>query len=68
MTVPGTVTAVAERDGEFWSIRVPDVDRTTQARTLDDVEPMTRDLVAVMRGEGWRSLPLDVTIRFPAAT
>jgi hypothetical protein len=40
--------ADVDRDGKFWRVRVPAVARTTQARTLREVEPMARDLVAVM--------------------
>ena len=36
------------RDGNVWRVRVPEVARTTQARTLSEVEPMARDLIALM--------------------
>jgi hypothetical protein len=31
------------RDGQFWHIRVPQVARSTQARTLREIEPMAMD-------------------------
>lgn len=43
-----TYRAEVTRDGEFWSVRVPEIGRTTQARTPGEIEPMARDLIAVM--------------------
>jgi hypothetical protein len=54
-----------ERDGEIWRIRVPEVQRTTQARTLREVEPMARDLVAIMDGIPADSFKLNVHITLP---
>jgi len=34
------------RDGAWWVIAVPELDLTTQARTLADVDAMARDLIA----------------------
>jgi hypothetical protein len=59
--------AEAVPDGEFWSIRVPAIGRTTQARSLAEIEPMTRDLIAVMTGVPAGSFGLTVTLAFPAA-
>jgi hypothetical protein len=59
-----TYRAEAVRDGEFWCIRVPELARTTQARSLDEVEPMARDLIAIMDDIPADSFGLDVT--FPA--
>ena len=53
--------------GLFWSVRVPAIERTTQARTLAELEPMTRDLIAVMEDVPPGSFELTVTIAFPAA-
>ena len=56
----------ATRDGSFWSVHVPAVDRTTQALSPDDVEPMARDLIVLMDeipadavavAVSWRSKP-----------
>jgi hypothetical protein len=58
--------ADAEQDGRFWSVRVPEVARTTQARTLREVEPVTRDLIAIMDDIPAGSFGLDVTLHFPA--
>jgi hypothetical protein len=45
---------------------VPEVGRTTQARTLREVEPMTRDLIAIMDDIPADSFNLDVTLTLPA--
>lgn len=34
------------REGRWWTIPVPEVDYTTQARHFDEVEDMARDLIA----------------------
>ena len=57
-----TYHAEVDRDGELWRIRVPEVARTTQARTLDEVEPMARDLIAIMDGIPADSFSLDITV------
>ncbi len=59
--------AHVERDGQFWLIHVPEVDRWTQARNLGEVETMARDLVAVMTGSDPASVQIDVAVTLPAA-
>ena len=56
-----TYHAEVSQDGKFWRVRVPEVARTTQARTLDEVEPMARDLIAIMDGIDADSFDLEVT-------
>lgn len=63
---PRIYYATADRDGQFWHIRVPEVDRATQARTLDEIEPMTRDLIAIMAEIPADSFCLRVTVEYPA--
>lgn len=62
-----TYAATAERDGRFWLVHVPAVDRWTQARSLPEVEAMAKDLIAVMLEVDPESVRLDVEIRLPAA-
>jgi len=57
--------AEASRDGKFWLVFVPEVDRHTQARNLAEVELMARDLVAVMLEVPPDSFELDVSIELP---
>lgn len=60
-----TYTARVERDGRFWLIHVPELDRYTQARNLREVEEMARDLVAVMLDVDPGSVVLDVQLVLP---
>jgi hypothetical protein len=50
----------------FWLVHVPEVDRWTQARTLDEVDEMARDLVAVMERVDPETVELAVDIDLPA--
>lgn len=61
-----TYRADAERDGQFWHVRVPEVEWSTQARDLAEVEAMARDLIAVMDEVPADSFTLDLRIAFTA--
>lgn len=61
-----TYHAEVDRDGAVWRVHVPEVARTTQARTLREVEPMARDLIAIMDDIPADSFALDVTLTLPA--
>jgi hypothetical protein len=61
-----TYHAEVDRDGSVWRVRVPEVQRTTQARNLREVEPMARDLIAIMDDVPADSFSLDVRITLPA--
>lgn len=58
-------TAQVTRDGRFWLIHVPEIDRATQARSLAEIEPMARDLIVIMESVEPDSFELDVTITMP---
>jgi len=60
-----TYHAEVDRDGMVWRVRVPEVQRTTQARTLRDVEPMARDLITIMEDIPADSFQLNVRITLP---
>jgi hypothetical protein len=60
-----TYHADVDRDGKFWRVRVPEVARTTQARSLREVEQMARDLIAIMDDIPADSFDLDVRITLP---
>lgn len=38
---------VAERDGSFWLVRIPEIDGATQARTREEIEAMARDYISI---------------------
>ena len=61
-----TYHAEVHRDGKVWRVRVPEVARTTQARTLREVESMARDLIAIMDNIPADSFDLDVALTLPA--
>jgi hypothetical protein len=54
-----------DRDGHFWHIRVPEVERSTQARTVREIEPMARNLIAIMEDTDPGSFELDVHLTLP---
>jgi hypothetical protein len=60
-----TYTARVERGERFWLVTIPEIQRTTQARTLREVEPMARDLIAVMEQLDPQSFELKADIVFP---
>lgn len=41
-----------ERAERYWLVHVPEIDRTTQARSLREVDLMARDLIVLMSDEG----------------
>lgn len=60
-----TYHAEVDRDGSVWRVRVPEVQRTTQARNLREVELMARDLIAIMEEIPPDSFTLDVAVTLP---
>lgn len=64
-------TAIAERGERYWVVRVPGLGNNpeaglpTQARTLAEVEPMARDLIAVWLDVAPDSFDVAVKIELP---
>ena len=54
-----------ERGDRYWLVHVVELDRWTQARTLRDVGPMARDLVATMADLAPDSFELTTDIALP---
>ena len=54
-----------ERGDRYWLVHVVELDRWTQARTLREVEPMARDLIATMAGTAPDSFDLATDIALP---
>ena len=54
------------RDGRFWHIDVPEIQRVTQARNVGEIDLMTRDLIAIMLDIEPDSFDIDVQIQLPA--
>jgi hypothetical protein len=53
------------RDGRYWNVRVPEVERSTQARNLGEAEAMARDLIAIMEDVAPDSFEVEVKIVLP---
>lgn len=60
-------TAIATRDGKYWLVHIPDIDQYTQARTLAEVEPMARELIALTQGVPEDSIELEWRTDLPDA-
>ena len=59
--------ATAERDGDVWLVKVPAVERVTQARRLDQAGAMARSLISIMTGEPDDSFDVQVRPRLEPA-
>lgn len=62
-----TYTAEVSRGERYWVVYVREVDRVTQARNLAEVQPMARDLIAIMDGVDAESVELVVHTDMPGA-
>lgn len=63
-----TYTALCERAGRWWTIRVPQVDGlTAQVKSLDQAEMMTRQTVARALGIPAESITVDVVPEAPVS-
>ena len=38
---------LVQPDDRYWYVQVPAIERSTQAKGLDDIEPMAKDLITV---------------------
>lgn len=62
-----TFHAEVRRDGKFWLIRIPELDRSTQALRYKDVPVMANELVEIMTGLREDEHDLDITVILPTA-
>jgi len=62
-----TYHARVSRGDVFWLVYVPEINHYTQARNLGEVEPMARDLIAVMGEVTADSFTLEVSVELPDA-
>lgn len=60
-----TYAVNVERDGQFWLVHVPAIDRYTQARHLREVDEMARDLIGIMQDLQPEVIDLEVSVRIP---
>lgn len=60
-------TALCERAGRWWTIRIPQLEGlTAQARSIDQVEMMTRQVIARHLGVAPASITIEVVPDAPA--
>lgn len=60
-----TYQLTATREGQWWIIDVPELDYRTQARKLEEVEHMGRDLIALMEDVPADSFDVAAVITLP---
>ena len=54
------------RDGKFWYIEIPELEGATQARTLNEVEEMATDYIALATDTDPSSITLTRRIQLPS--
>jgi len=65
MTKRKTYTAEVARDGSWWYVHVPEIGHSTQAKRLEKVEHMVRDLIALAEDVPKDSFGVEVHVRLP---
>lgn len=65
MEVSTTYEVTVSHGERYWLVEVPAIGHVTQARNLAEVEPMARDLIAVMLEVEPGSIQLTTTIELP---
>lgn len=53
------------KDHTAWEVKVPQIERVTQALNLQEVDVMARDLIHIMTGEAPATIKLDVRVTLP---
>lgn len=57
--------AIAAKGDRYWLVNVPEIGHTTQARRLSEIEPMARDLIAVMLDVDPSTITVKVDLQLP---
>jgi hypothetical protein len=60
-----TYDAEVSRDGKFWFIRIPELDRSTQAVRYRDIRAVAGELVEIMTGLAAGQFTLRVEVHLP---
>ena len=58
-------TAIAQREGKWWVVRVPELGRTTQVRRVDQIDEYVRDLVGLFTEEDPSGVSVAVRLTVP---
>jgi hypothetical protein len=61
-----TYSVVAEREPGWWIVHVPELDITTQARRVSDIEPNSREAIAVWLDADVADVAVTVELSTPA--
>jgi hypothetical protein len=62
-----TYQVVVEREPGWWIVQIPELDLTTQARRLGDVEKNAREAIAALLDLGTMTFDLEQSVRPPGA-
>ena len=60
-----SITANARRDGRWWYIEIPELGTSGQARTLKEVEIVTREIAALWLDVDESTIEATVTLELP---
>jgi hypothetical protein len=55
----------ATRDGQFWFVEVPEIDRVTQGRNAAEVGLMARELIFLMTGHPLGEIDIEIEWELP---
>ena len=67
MTARKAYHVAAEREPDWWYIRVEEIGHSTQAKRLDGVEDMARDLIAIVDDVAEDSFDVELTVAVGSA-
>ena len=67
MTERKTYRVTAEREPDWWYVKVEEIGHSTQAKRLDGVEDMARDLIAIVEDVPEDSFDVVLTVGVGAA-
>lgn len=62
-----TYRAQVSRDGKYWLVYIPEIDKYTQARNLGEIESMARDLISLWLEVAPETIDIHPEIELPAA-
>jgi hypothetical protein len=62
-----TYRLVVEREPGWWIVQIPELDLTTQARRLGDVEKSAREAIAALLDVGTVTFDVEQDVRAPVA-
>lgn len=65
MATVKTYHAEVTRDGKFWLVRIPEINRSTQALRYRDVPVMASELIEIMEGLDSEDYDLHLTVQLP---